>query len=47
MYNTKKRVKSYLKFNQALSGGVYGSGPSDWNEGACDFDVEQMLKDRK
>ncbi len=47
MYNTKKRVKSYLNFNQVLSGGVYGSGPADWNAQACDFDVEKMLKNRK
>lgn len=45
-YNTKVRVKAYLDFNQALSGGVYGSSPADWNAQACDFDVEQMLKDR-
>jgi len=47
IYNTKERVRAYLDFNQALSGGVYGSGPADWNADACDFDVEQMLKDRK
>ena len=47
MYNTKERVKAYLDFNQALSGGVYGSGPADWNALACDFDIEKMLKDRK
>lgn len=47
MYNTKERVKAYLDFNQALSGGVYGSGPSDWNALSCDFDIEKMLKDRK
>ena len=47
IYNTKERVKAYLDFNQALSGGVYGSGPADWNAQACNFDVEQMLKDRK
>ena len=47
MYNTRKRVKAYLDYNKALSGGVYGSGPADWNAEACDFDVENMLKDRK
>ena len=46
-YNTKQRVKAYLDFNKALSGGVYGSSPLDYNAEACDFDVEQMLKDRK
>lgn len=47
IYNTKSRVRAYLNYNQALSGGVYGSSPSDWNAQACDFDVEQMLKDIK
>ncbi|PHS59147.1 MAG: hypothetical protein COB17_01050 [Sulfurimonas sp.] len=47
MYNTKARVRAYLDYNLALSGGVYGSSPSDWNQDACDFDVEQMLKDMK
>jgi len=47
IYNTKQRVKAYLEYNQALSGGVYGSSRSDRNAQACDFDVEQMLEDRK
>ena len=46
-FNTKQRVKAYLQYNQALSGGVYGSSRSDYNAQACDFDVEQMLKDKK
>jgi len=44
MYNTKARVKAYLDYNMALSGGVYGSGPADWTEKACDFDVKALLK---
>jgi len=47
MYNTKERIKAYMEYNQALSGGVYGSGPSDWTADKCDFDIETMLKDRK
>ncbi|MEA2098073.1 MAG: hypothetical protein U9P70_03310, partial [Patescibacteria group bacterium] len=47
MYNTKQRVKAYLEFNKALGSGVYGTSPSNWNAQACDFDVAQMLKDRK
>ena len=43
MYNTKQRVRAYLDFNQALSGGVYGSGPADWTADACSFDVDAML----
>jgi len=46
-YNTKERAKKYMEYNKKLSGGVYGSSPADWNADACDFDVEQMLKDRK
>ena len=43
MYNTKQRVRAYLDYNLALSGGVYGSGPSDWVSTSCDFDVNTML----
>jgi len=46
-YNTKERAKKYIEYNKKLSGGVYGSSPADWNADSCDFDVEQMLKDRK
>ncbi len=42
-FNTKARVRAYLDYNQALSGGVYGSRTSDWNAQACDFDVESIL----
>lgn len=46
-YTTKQRVRAYLDYNLALSGGVYGSRLTDENAQACDFDVEQMLKDMK
>jgi len=46
-YNTKSRARKYIEYNKALSGGVYGGKISDWNAEACDFDVEQMLKNRK
>ena len=47
-YNTNQRVRAYIDYNIALSGGVYGTKISDWNAEACDFfDVEQMLKDIK
>ena len=46
-YNIKSRAKKYMEYNKALSGGVYGGSPLNYNSGACDFDVEQMLKDRK
>lgn len=44
MYNTKARVKAYLDYNIALSGGVYGSGPANWTEKACDFDVKTLME---
>ena len=44
MYNTKARVKAYRDYNTALSGGVYGSGPADWTEKACDFNVKTLLE---
>ncbi|MGK0255570.1 MAG: hypothetical protein ACI81I_000170 [Arcobacteraceae bacterium] len=47
MYNTKQRVRAYLDYNLALSGGVYGSGPADWVAESCDFDVEAMLEASK
>ena len=46
-YTTGERIKAYLDYNSALSGGVYGSGPADWTADKCDFEVEQMLEDRK
>jgi len=46
-FNTKQRVRAYLDHNIALSGGVYGSSINERNAQACDFDVEQMLKDIK
>ncbi len=46
-FNTKQRVRTYLDHNLALSGGVYGSSINERNTQSCDFDVEQMLNDRK
>lgn len=46
-YNTRERTKKYIEYNKVLSGGVYGSSPSNYKAESCDFDVEQMLKDRK
>ena len=46
-FNTKERVRAYLDHNLALSGGVYGSSLNKRNAQACDFDVEEMLKDVK
>ena len=43
--NTKQRVRKYLDYNLALSGGVYGSSPSDWNKDACSQEVKNVLKE--
>ena len=43
-YNTKERVKNFLEYNKALSGGSYGSGPADETAEACDFVVETDVK---
>ena len=44
-YNTKERIKKYLDYNLALSGGVYGSGPSSWTIDACSDDVKKVVKE--
>ncbi len=43
--NIKKRVRKYLDYNLALSGGVYGSGPKDWNRDACSEEVRKVLEE--
>jgi len=42
-YNTKNRVKAYLNYNLALSGGVYGTKVSDINIGACSNAVQKLI----
>jgi len=42
-YNTKDRIKKYMKYNQALSGGVFGVEASYEVESSCDFDVKKTL----
>jgi len=46
-YNTKLRVKKFIQYNKSLGGGAYGSSPDNYNAKACNFNVKQMLKDRK
>ena len=43
--NTKERIRAYIEFNEASSGGSY-SIPlrRDYKEGNCDFNVEEMLE---
>jgi hypothetical protein len=45
IFNNKKRVRKYLDYNLALSGGVYGSSPSDWNQNACSAEIREILKE--
>ncbi len=44
-FDTPKRVKKYLDYNQALSGGVYGGPISDWNRKACSKEVVEALEE--
>ena len=41
-YNTKQRVKKYLDYDQALSGGVYTINNGTLQD--CEFDVEKVLE---
>ena len=43
-YNTKDRVRNYLRYNRALSGGVYGTENSYKVESSCDFNVTKALE---
>ena len=43
--NTKERIRKYLDYNIALSGGVYGSGPKDWNREACSPEIVMALEE--
>ena len=44
--NTKERIKAYIEFNQAMSGGSYEipMHDKDLKEENCDFNVEEMLE---
>ena len=44
-FTTKQRVRKYLDYNIALSGGVYGSSPADWNRNACSQEVRKVLEE--
>ena len=45
IFNIKKRVRKYLDYNLALSGGVYGSNIKDWNRDACSEEVRKVLEE--
>jgi hypothetical protein len=42
-YNTEDRIQKYMKYNSALSGGVFGTPPSYEVESSCDFNVTEAL----
>lgn len=43
MFNTKDRIRKYIKYNQALSGGVYGTPPELKIESSCDFNISKAM----
>ena len=43
VYNTRSRLEKYMAYNQALSGGVYGTPKSYEVESSCDFNVTRAI----
>lgn len=43
--NTPERVRKYLDYNIALSGGNSASSPDDWNRGACSAETIKVLEE--
>ena len=43
IYNTRERIKKYMEYNQALSGGVYWTPRSYEVENSCDFNVSKVI----
>ena len=43
--NSKERIRKYLDYNIALSGGSYGSSPRDWNREACTPEIVRALEE--
>ena len=44
-FDNPQRVKKYLDYNIALSGGMYGSPIKDWNRKACSIEVIESLEE--
>lgn len=42
-FNNAQRIRKYLDYNTALSGGTYGSSPRDWNREACSPEIQEIL----
>jgi hypothetical protein len=47
LYNTKERLKKYIRYNDALGGGVYGVEEEERVESACEFNVTKALQDEQ
>jgi hypothetical protein len=43
-FNNTRRIRKYLDYNIALSGGSYESSPRDWNREACSNEVIDVLE---
>ena len=47
-FNTKERMRAYIEFNEASSGGVYHIPlPRDADKENCDFNITEMLEMEK
>ena len=46
-FNNPQRVKKYLDYNLALSGGNYASNPANWNRNACSPEVIEALEEMR
>ena len=42
-YNSEERISKYMKYNNALSGGVFGTPESARVEASCDFNITKAL----
>jgi hypothetical protein len=42
-FNTEQRIRAYLDYNRALSGGVYRLTPISKSRSQCDFNVDNLL----
>ena len=45
VFNNPLRIRKYLDYNIALSGGSYGSSPRDWNREACSPEIVRALEE--
>ena len=45
IFNNPRRVRHYLDYNLALSGGSYSSKPSDWARKSCSQEIVKVLEE--